>query len=1170
MKTKFLSLWVFVLLIGFNCSKPDPRKIEILFLGHNSVHHNSEKNLPLLAAALANKGINFTYTTKTTDLNTDYLSKYDALMIYANHDSITSDQESALLNYVASGKGFLPIHCASWCFRNSEKYVKLVGAQFKSHGTGVFKAEVVNSEHPVTSGYESFESWDETYVSDKHNLDRTLLMERTDSTHSEPWTWVLEHGKGRVFYTASGHDQRTWSHPGFHDLILRGILWTVGDQVKGLWEQLEIPEHRYLVADNIANYEKRAQPLMLQEPFEQPESEKFIQVPPDFKLEVFVTEPDIINPIFINWDEKGRLWVIETLDYPNEVKESGIGNDRIIICEDTNGDGRADQFTVFADSLNIPTSLVFSNGGVIVSAAPDFLFLKDTDGDDKADRKEILISGWGTFDTHAGPSNLKYGFDNYIWGTVGYSSFKGVVAGKNHEFSQGLYRFKPDATDFEFVTPTSNNTWGLGFSETFDIFASTANNAQSWYMGIPERYFKGVLGIPKVGSKKIAGYYAFHPITLNIRQVDVFGGFTAAAGHNLYTARAFPKEYWNRIAFINEPTGNLLAKGILVKDGAGFILEDEWNFLSSSDEWVSPVHAEVGPDGAVWVADWYNFIIQHNPTPTIERGGYPAETGKGNAHVNPLRDRSYGRIYRIVHKNTPVQKSLKLSKEDSRSLIRALSNTNMFWRLTAQRLLVERGEQDVLPELIKLVKDNGVDELGINGAALHALWTLHGLGVLDGTNTQVNEAVINALQHPSPGVRKAAVQVLPKATWALEAIMDAGILNDPDPHTQLAALLRISEMPEDPEIGSELYALSKSEHIAQDLWLSQALFVAANSHSEGFFNAYEADPFAATYQRVNQEKKDQPPSVWTKWENPSEITNDWADFRAGTPWEETVLPDFNGRVIAYKEIDLKKVPKEAFLHLGRVGQSDRAFINGTMLHETRNDPEKLRNYEVPVEALHTGMNFLIVTITDDKGPGGLLGPEDELYFEADEAIIPISGIWKYYVQEKKSRGINYSEFNDGGELAAKFVAYNSGIQNEQNISKMDASDPDLIRIQLKAVRNEMKYDQNELVVPAGKTVEIVFENLDLMQHNLLIIAPGSLEVVGKAADALAQLPEGQEKQYVPDIAQVLYSSALIDPGESIVLQFTAPQEPGEYPFVCTFPGHWRTMNGILKVEGAVN
>ena len=132
--------------------------------------------MPILASALANKGINFTYTTKTTDLNSDYLSNFDALMIYANHDSITIDQESALLDYVAGGKGFLPIHCASWCFRNSAEYIELVGAQFKSHGTGIFKAEVVNTGHPVTHGYQSFESWDETYVSDMHNQDRTSYL----------------------------------------------------------------------------------------------------------------------------------------------------------------------------------------------------------------------------------------------------------------------------------------------------------------------------------------------------------------------------------------------------------------------------------------------------------------------------------------------------------------------------------------------------------------------------------------------------------------------------------------------------------------------------------------------------------------------------------------------------------------------------------------------------------------------------------------------------------------------------------------------------------------------------------------------------------------------------------------------------------------------------------
>jgi putative membrane-bound dehydrogenase-like protein len=165
----------------------------------------------------------------------------------------------------------------------------------------------------------------------------------------------------------------------------------------------------------------------------------------------------------MEWDERGRLWVVETVDYPNTVLEDkSAGDDRIKICEDTDGDGKADKFTVFAEKLNIPTSMVFVNGGIIVSQAPHFLFLKDTDGDDKADVRKVIIDGWGTFDTHAGPSNLKYGFDNHIWGVVGYSGFEGIIAGENRKFDQGVYRFKPDVSSFEVMTNTSNNTWGLG------------------------------------------------------------------------------------------------------------------------------------------------------------------------------------------------------------------------------------------------------------------------------------------------------------------------------------------------------------------------------------------------------------------------------------------------------------------------------------------------------------------------------------------------------------------------------------------------------------------------------------------------------------------------------------------------------------------------------------
>ena len=205
------------------------------------------------------------------------------------------------------------------------------------------------------------------------------------------------------------------------------------------------------------------------------------------------------------------------------------------------------------------------------------------------------------------------------------------------------------------------------------------------------------------------------------------GGYTAAAGHHLYTARAFPKEYWNRIAFITEPTAHLVGQGIIEKQGAGFVTRDGWNLMSGAEEWVAPVHAQVGPDGAVWVADWYNFIAQHNPTP------HRLQQRQGER----LRDRrcaitraAGSTASRIATRRRRSKWSL--SKNDPAGLVAALSSDNMFWRLTAQRLLVERGQKDVVPQLLALVRNPAVDAIGINGGALHALWTLDGLGALAG------------------------------------------------------------------------------------------------------------------------------------------------------------------------------------------------------------------------------------------------------------------------------------------------------------------------------------------------------------------------------------------------------------------------------------------------------
>lgn len=167
---RILTGWVVLVCLGLSavsCDAPkqeeaddQPRKIEVLFLGHDNEHHNSEAYAPILAAALADDGINFTYTEEPDDLNQENLAKYDALLLYANHDEITDSQEQALLEFVSNGKGFLPIHSASYCFRNSEQFVDLVGAQFEDHGTGTFTATIVNRDHPVTEGMEEFETWD--------------------------------------------------------------------------------------------------------------------------------------------------------------------------------------------------------------------------------------------------------------------------------------------------------------------------------------------------------------------------------------------------------------------------------------------------------------------------------------------------------------------------------------------------------------------------------------------------------------------------------------------------------------------------------------------------------------------------------------------------------------------------------------------------------------------------------------------------------------------------------------------------------------------------------------------------------------------------------------------------------------------------------------------------
>lgn len=419
-------------------------------------------------------------------------------------------------------------------------------------------------------------------------------------------------------------------------------------------------------------------------------------VPEGFSVEVVAAEPQIMNPVAMTFDERGRIWVTESFEYPR--REPGPGRDRVKILEDTDHDGRVDKVTVFAEGLNIPSGIAVGHGGVWVANAPDILFLQDTDGDDKADKQEVVVTGFGREDTHELPNSLTWGPDGWLYGLNGvFNPAKVVHQGKTYEFTCALFRIHPKTRDFELFCEGTSNPWGVAWDSEGSAFISACVIDHLWHLTETGYYLRQ--GGP------------YPPFTWHIESIVEHHHQKAAyCGIHYFDSDAYPEQYREKL-YMGNIHGACINCDYLERAGSTYFAKPDPDFLSANDAWFMPVVQKTGPDGCLYILDWYDRYHCYQ-----------------DANRDPAGiDRGKGRLYRVRYQDTPRAPAFDLAKESDAQLIERLHSPNVFFRDLAQRLLTERGTSR--NELQSLVLDDQTPRK----ARMHALWALIGGGPLDET-----------------------------------------------------------------------------------------------------------------------------------------------------------------------------------------------------------------------------------------------------------------------------------------------------------------------------------------------------------------------------------------------------------------------------------------------------
>ncbi|QOV87603.1 PVC-type heme-binding CxxCH protein [Humisphaera borealis] len=568
----------------------------------------------------------------------------------------------------------------------------------------------------------------------------------------------------------------------------------------------------------------RAAPVTLVAPTEKlspQQQQATFKLPPGFKIQLVAAEPDIAKPMNIAFDDRGRLWVTDTLEYPWPA-EAGKGRDSVKVLSDFGDDGRAKKVTTFVSGLNIPLGVLpigdaDGKSSAIVYSIPEIRRYHDTDGDGKSDKSEKLLGGFGNVDTHGMTNNFVRGFDGYVYANHGFRN-DSVVTGTDGSTitmnSGNTYRFAPDGTKVRFHARGQVNPFGLAFDPLGNLYSADCHTRPQYLL------LRGAV-YPSFGKPDDG--LGFGP------EMCPHGhGSTGIAGTMVYAAEQFPEEYRGNL-FNGNPVTNTINRDKIERTGSTPRAVEQPEFLTSSDPWFRPVQVKLGPDGAMYIADFYNKIIGH----------YEVDL------KHPGRDRTSGRIWRVVYKGdattAPPPKMPDMSKASPEELVTLLGGNNLTVALSALNRLADEGpaksESAVRAAFAANANDHVVRRIG-------SMWVLARWGKL------TPDELVRVAQDRHPAIRLHAMRVLSEQTSLTDSERTAAVeaLKDGISLVRRAATEALALHPHATAIAPLLKAAADTD--PADTHLAHALKIAMReqlSHTD-----YLTNPEVAALSRENR------------------------------------------------------------------------------------------------------------------------------------------------------------------------------------------------------------------------------------------------------------------------------------------------------------------------------